>query len=243
MTTSPVDLNADLGEGSAHDAAVMPLVSSANIACGGHAGDESSMRAAVALARRHGTAIGGHPGHPDRVAFGRRALPISPPGAAELVAGQLRALARLAGDDLRHVKLHGALYHQVGHDPALGSAIARMLAADWPHLVLFAESGSPLLEIARAEGLSVAAESFADRRYAADGRLLPRSAPDAVLTDPRSVAAQALSIVQEGRVRTAAGGWHPMHADTLCVHGDADDPVGCLIAIRAALLGAGYGIG
>jgi UPF0271 protein len=230
-----IDLNCDLGEGSGHDAAVMPLISSANIASGGHAGDRQSMLTAVGLARDHGVAIGCHPGHADPDHFGRRPLPISPAAAADLVVGQLARFATIAGADLRHLKLHGALYHQVGDDEDLAAAVSRRLATDWPHLVLFAAAGSRLAAVAHAEGLQVAAEAFADRRYSVDGRLLPRSDAKAVIDCPTTAAQQAAALVVTGQVSSVAGEVVAITADTLCVHGDGVDPAGCLRAIHHAL--------
>ena len=234
-----IDLNCDLGEGAGHDAAVMPLVTSVNIACGGHAGDTRSMRETVARAIGHGVAIGAHPGHADPAHFGRRDLPLEPAAAADLVAWQVAALAAIAGDSLAHVKLHGALYHQVGADAARATAVAARLAAEWPRLRVVAAAGSVLVQIARRHGLAVAEEAFLDRRYADSGTLLPRSRPGAVFDDPDAVAAQAVGIVQDGRVVTASGGSLAIRADTLCVHGDGPDPVGCVKAARAALAALG----
>ncbi len=243
--TSPrtIDLNCDLGEGAGHDAAVMPLISSANIASGGHAGDRQSMLEAITLARAHGVAIGCHPGHADPTTFGRQPLPIGPAAAADLVGCQLAGFATIAGDDLRHLKLHGALYHQVGSDEALATAVSRRLATDWPQLLLFAAAGSRLVGIARAEGLRVAEEAFADRRYDTSGRLLPRSDTEAVIDDPATVAAQAVAIVSTGRIVSTSGEAVSITADTLCIHGDGDDPAGCLRAIRAAFAANGITVG
>jgi len=230
-----IDLNCDLGEGSGHDAAVMPLISSANIASGGHAGDQQSMLATIGLARDHGVAIGCHPGHADPEHFGRRPLPISPTAAADLVASQLAHFATIAGADLRHIKLHGALYHQVGDDEELAAAVSRRLASDWPHLLLFAAAGSRLAAVAQTEGLRVAAEAFADRRYTASGRLLPRSDSAAVIECPATAAQQAVALLVTGHVSSNAGEAVAIKADTLCVHGDGADPAGCLQAIHTAL--------
>lgn len=237
-----IDLNCDLGEGQAHDAAVMPLVSSANIACGGHAGDKATMTAAVALARRYGVAIGAHPGHPDREHFGRRELAITPPAAARLVVEQIERLQTVAGEPPSHVKLHGGLYHQVARDAALAAAVAAVIAARWPEMILVAPAGSRLVAVGRAQGLSVAEEAFLDRAYAADGSLVNRSEPGAIITDPREAAGRAVEIARDGvidagdRVRLA------LAADTLCIHGDNADPAGLAIAVRAALKRAGIGV-
>ena len=238
-----IDLNCDLGEGTGNDPLVMPLISSANIASGGHAGTSQTIAAAVALARDHGVAIGCHPGHADATGFGRRPLPITPPAAAELIAEQLSRCAAIAGDDLRHVKLHGALYHQVGHDEALAEAVSQLLQTDWPHLTLFAAAGSCLADVAAAAGLRVAAEAFADRTYDASGGLVPRGTAGAVIACPATAAGQVVEIVTRDQVTANTGVPLSIRADTLCVHGDGPSPVDHLRAIRAALADAGIAVG
>ena len=230
-----IDLNCDLGEGAPHDAAVMPLVTSANIACGGHAGDEATMAATVALARRHGVAIGAHPGHADREHCGRRSLAITPDAAAALVLEQVGRLAAVAGEPLRHVKLHGGLYHQVAHEEPLAKAVAAALAARWPDMILVAPAGSRLVAVGRRLGLVVAEEAFIDRAYAADGTLVPRSESGAIIADPRAAAERAVRLVQDGSVESVDGGVVRVHADTLCIHGDGPDPAGLARAVREAL--------
>jgi UPF0271 protein len=237
-----IDLNCDLGEGGPHDADLMPLVSSANIACGGHAGDAGTMAAAVALARLHGVAIGGHPGHADRDRFGRRELPITPAEAAALMIDQVAALEAVAGEPPRHVKLHGGLYHQAGRDEALGEAAVQAILARWPRMVLMAFAGSPLVAVARRRGLAVAEEAFLDRAYAADGSLLQRDQPGAMIDDPEEAAARAVRLVCEGVVEAIDGTLLPITADTLCIHGDGPLAVAMLTAVRAALQDAGVGI-
>lgn len=239
MACAAIDLNSDLGEGGPHDAAVMPLVSSANIACGGHAGDDATMASAVALARQHGVAIGAHPGHADREHFGRRELPITPQAAAALVVEQVERLAAVAGAPPRHVKLHGGLYHQVARDEVLARAVAAAITTRWPDMILFAPAGSRLVEVARGLGLTVAEEAFIDRAYAADGTLVPRSQPGAVLVDPRAVAERAVRLVREGVVEASDGSDIVIRADTLCIHGDGADPVSLAATVREALAAAG----
>ncbi|MFM7041263.1 MAG: 5-oxoprolinase subunit PxpB [Planctomycetaceae bacterium] len=236
-----IDLNADVGEGASHDAAIIPLVSSINIACGGHAGDRVSMRDCVARARGHGVAVGAHPGYADRATFGRVASPIEPDDAADLVTRQVEALAAIADDDMAHVKLHGALYHQVAHDADLAAAVASRLACRWPRLRVIAPAGSLFAEVAATCGLHVLHEAFVDRAYGPDGRLVPRSRPGAVLADPASAAAQAVAIARDGRV-TVGGDIVGIRADTLCIHGDGVDPVACLRAVRRALAIAGIDV-
>ena len=237
-----LDLNCDLGEGGQHDEMIMPLITSANIACGGHAGDIHSIQDAVSLARHHTTAIGSHPGHADPNHFGRRALPISPAAAAELVASQVKAIAAAAGDDLHHVKLHGALYHQVGSDEALAIAVSRCLKTDWPQLFLYAAAGSHLATIAQAEGLTVVPEAFADRRYVESGNLAPRQQADSVITDKHDAAAQAHDIVIKKSIRTTSNTYIQIDARTLCVHGDVLEPIAILHAIRKMLTTEGVSL-
>lgn len=234
-----IDLNGDLGEGAAYDAALMPLVTSANIACGGHAGDDTSMAATVALARRHGVAIGAHPGHADREYFGRRSLAITPEVAAVLVVGQVERLAAVAGEPPRHVKLHGGLYHQVAHEEPLALGVATAIAARFPGMILVAPAGSLLVAAGRRLGLAVAEEAFIDRAYAADGTLVPRSQSGAVITEPHAAAERAVRLVREGSVESVDGGVVRLHADTLCIHGDGPDPAGLARAVREALERAG----
>lgn len=237
-----VDLNADVGEGVTTDALLMPLVSSANVCAGVHAGDAMLMAETVRLAVRHGVAVGAHPGHPDRGHFGRRPLPVSPAEAAALVDGQIAAVAAIAGGALHHVKLHGGLYHQVGGDPALAAAVAGMLAARWSRLVVYAASGSVLARVARERGLAVAREAFIDRGYLADGTLVPREKAGAAIDDPGAAAARGVRMVVEGVVQTAAGKEIAIEADTLCIHGDGPRAVEIATAVREALAAAGVAV-
>ncbi len=230
-----IDINCDLGEGGPHDAALMPLVSSANVACGGHAGDVAAMLAAVTLARRHGVAIGAHPGHADRENFGRRELPTAPTAAAAAVAEQVARLEALAGESPQHVKLHGGLYHQAGRDPAMGKAIVQAIVVRWPQTVLVAFAGSPLVATARREGLAVAEEAFLDRAYAADGALVPRAQAGATIGDPEVVVRRAIRLVHEGRLEAIDGSLVPIHAHTLCIHGDNANSLAIATAVREAL--------
>ena len=237
-----IDLNCDLGEGGQHDDAIMPLISSANIACGGHAGDIESIQATVSLARDHATAIGSHPGHLDPEHFGRRPLPISPEAATELVSHQIARIASVAGDDLHHVKLHGALYHQVGTNEALAIAVSRSLAGEWPHLLLYAAAGSLLTAIAENEGLCVIPEAFTDRRYNESGELVSRTQDNAIVENPNEAATQAYEIVQRNVITTPSGKQIPISAETLCVHGDGPIPFEIIQAIRTLLTREGIRI-
>ena len=230
-----LDLNCDLGEGAGHDATLMPLVTSANLAGGAHAGDEATMRAACRLATEHGVGIGAHPGFEDRADFGRREQPVTPEQAAMLVRTQVAALAAIAGDKLRHVKLHGALYNQVSRDPRLAAAVAGELQRFRPDLILFALAGSELLRAARARQLRVAGEVFADRTYQADGSLTPRARPDALIRQEELAVAQVRRMIFEGVVQATDGTMVPVEADTVCLHGDGPDPVAFARHLRAEL--------
>lgn len=234
-----IDLNCDVGEAAGHDAELMPLVSSANIACGGHAGDDETMRATIALARRHGVAIGAHPGHADRARAGRHPLPIGPAAAADLVLGQIARLAAVAGGGLHHVKLHGALYHQAETDAALAAAIAAALGRAHPRLVVYAPAGGRFAAAARGCGLAVADEAFLDRAYADAHTLVPRDQTGALVTDPAAAAARAVALVRTGRVRSADGRDLVIRAATLCLHGDGPDPVALAHAVRQSLAASG----
>ena len=228
-----IDLNCDLGEGGQHDNVIMPLISSANIACGGHAGDMKSIQAAVSLARNHATAIGSHPGHSDPENFGRLPLPISPDAAAELVLRQVSQIASVAGDDLHHVKLHGALYHQVGMNESLAAAVSRAIAVEWPHLLLYAAAGSVLASIAKNEGVCVIPEAFTDRRYNESGELISRTEANAIIDDPNEATNQAYEIVRYNVITTPSGKKIRISAETLCIHGDSLIPLEILQAIRS----------
>jgi UPF0271 protein len=235
-----VDLNCDLGEGAGHDAELMPLITSANIACGAHAGDETTMRATVALAQKHGVAIGAHPGFADRENFGRRELAVSPDEVHELVLSQVRRLRRLG--PVRHVKPHGALYNMAARDLAVARAVVDAIYEIDPRLILFGLAGSHLIAVAEACGLPVVSEVFADRSYRADGSLTPRSQPNAMITDENTAVAQVLRMVRESKVRATDGTDVAIKADTVCLHGDGAHPVEFARTLRHALTAAGIEI-
>ena len=238
-----IDLNCDLGESfgawcMGEDAALLELVSSANVACGFHAGDPVVMQRTVRLAAAHGVAIGAHVSLPDLQGFGRREMKVS---ANEVYAlslyqlGALHAFVRAAGTQLAHVKPHGALYNMAARDRALADAIAAAVHAFDSQLILFGLAGSALLDAGTARGLPVAAEAFADRRYLADGSLQPRSEAGAVIDDAGAATGQALAIARDG-VTTAADGIRiNLHADTLCLHGDGAHAVPLARRLRAVL--------
>lgn len=241
-----VDLNCDLGEGAGYDAELMPLITSVNIACGAHAGDEATMRATVALALQHGVAIGAHPGFADRENFGRREFKISPLDAKMLVYVQIQILQEIAirmGTYVRHVKLHGALYNMVSRDKALAEAVVEGIWATEKNPILFVLSGSELERAARAnEDFIVVSEVFADRTYQADGSLTPRSQPGALITDANVAVAQVLRMVREGKVRATDGSDVTIKADTVCVHGDGLHAVEYARRLRSELTAAGIAL-
>lgn len=245
-----VDLNCDMGEGFGayrlgNDEALMPLISSANIACGFHAGDPGTMARTVALAVRHGVAIGAHPGLPDREGFGRRHMQISPQEAYELTlyqVGAMAAMARAAGGRVQHVKAHGALYNMAAKEPALARAIAQAVADLDPGLLFIGLAGSELIVQAKACGLRVASEAFADRTYQPDGSLTPRSRDDALVASDEAAVAQVLEMVTAGRVRATNGEWIALQADTICLHGDGANALSFAQRVRAALQAEGVDI-
>ena len=205
---SRIDLNCDLGEGGGHDAAMMPLITSANIACGIHAGDVDTMREAVNLARHFGVAIGAHPSLNDRANFGRKEMKVSYREAHLYVLTQtklLQIIARQCGTKVGHVKPHGALYNMAARDAELADAIAQAVYDVDPSLVLFGLAGSCLLEAGKVHGLQVASEVFADRTYQANRSLTPRTQPNAMITDEDAAVSQVLRMVREGVVRSTDG--------------------------------------
>ena len=237
-----VDLNADLGEGAPDDAALLALVSSVNIACGWHAGDARLMQATVAAALARGVAIGAHPSYPDREHFGRREMQLQPEEVrADLLyqIGALDALVRAAGGRLHHVKPHGALYNQAARDPALADAIAAAVRAMDPGLAIYGLAGGELLRAAERTGLRAVAEVFADRGYRADGSLVPRSQPGALVDDVDEAVARTLRMVREGVVTAVSGETVPLQAQTLCLHGDGPHALAFARAIHQALSDAG----
>jgi UPF0271 protein len=232
-----IDLNCDLGEGSGHDAELMPLITSANIACGAHAGDEATMRATVALAQRHGVAIGAHPGFADRGNFGRSEMALTGSELGRLVTEQIGLLRELA--PVRQVKPHGALYNLAARDAATAAVVAAAVRKADASLVLFGLAGSELVRAGRACGLRVAEEVFADRTYQRDGALTPRSRSDALIRDEGSAVAQVLRMIREGVVRATDGTDVPIVADTVCLHGDGMHAVEFARRLRTELAKAG----
>ncbi|MBI4627055.1 MAG: LamB/YcsF family protein [Verrucomicrobia bacterium] len=240
-----VDLNCDLGEGAGHDADLMPLITSANIACGAHAGDAATMRETIALAQKHGVAIGAHPGFSDREHFGRRELAIAPMNVAELVLNQIQTLQVTVmefGARMTHVKLHGALYNMAARDADLADSITKAIwVTDFDPLI-YVPWGSELAKAAQRNGLRIANEVFADRTYQRDGSLTPRSRPDALITDEDAAVAQVLRMVREGVVRATDGTDVPIAADTVCLHGDGPHAVAFAHRLRKELATAGVAV-
>jgi UPF0271 protein len=228
-----IDLNCDLGEGFARyrlvdDNAIMPYISSANIACGFHAGDPAIMEATVLSAKRHHVAIGAHPGLPDREGFGRRAMSMTEGEIYQLTlfqVGALAAFAKAAGTKVLHVKPHGALYNMSASDNKIAMAIAKAVADFDRKLLLFGLSGSCSVTAGSQCGLTVVEEAFADRRYQLDGQLMPRTSQGSVLVEPEQVDTQLLSIVTKQQVCTNNGELIHLDAGSICIHGDTPGAV------------------
>ena len=248
MTT--IDLNSDIGESFGrwtlgNDVDVMRSITSANIACGYHAGDPGVMRETVRMAKAAGVAIGAHPGFPDLVGFGRRNMSATPGEVENFVLYQVGALAAIAaaeGVRLQHVKAHGALYNMAVRDRGLSEAIARAVAAFDPALILFALPGTELVRAAQAAGLRVATEGFADRAYQADGSLTPRERQGAVIEDTVEVVARAVRIARDGVATSIDGHEIPMRVNTICTHGDTPGSHKLTRALRDGLERAGLAI-
>ncbi len=243
-----IDLNCDMGESygawkMGEDAAVMPYITSANIACGFHGGDPATIRKTVALAVERGVAIGAHPSLPDLQGFGRRVMKIKPQEMYDLVvyqAGAVEAFARAAGAKLHHVKCHGALYNMAATDAALSEAMVR--AAKDLGVMLYVLSNSKNFEIAKSAGIRVAGEVFADRGYSDDGTLAPRDLPGGLIEDAAQAVKQALAMIEQGYVTSLSGRRVPVAAETLCLHGDQPGAVAFAKALRQAFSEKGISI-
>ncbi|HLE60253.1 MAG TPA: 5-oxoprolinase subunit PxpA [Thermoanaerobaculaceae bacterium] len=242
-----IDLNADVGErpealADGSEEALLRVVTSVNVACGAHAGDENTMAATLALAARMGVAAGAHPGYPDRAGFGRDSLGMTPAGIEDSVFKQVRALAEAAlqaGCRLVHVKPHGALYNDAARDREIAAAIARGVSRLSADVVLVGLAGSAMLDVFREHGFEAAGEAFADRAYEADGALRSRRLSDALITDPARAGAQAVGIVRDGMVTAFDGRSVPIRARTICVHSDTPQAAVIAAAVRDALLASG----
>jgi len=243
MTT--LDLNADLGEGMSADEALLDIVSSASIACGGHAGDEVSMRIALRSALARGVAVGAHPGFADPENFGRRRLLLPPEELDAQVRGQVSRLLELAEDegvDVRYVKLHGALANMAAEEPAVAMVAFAAVVGLKRDLGILAIDNSAQVEVADAIGFPVVREAYADRGYLPNGLLVPRSDAGAVLHDPAAIAERAVRLAQHGEIVAVDGTVIPTEARSLCIHGDTPEAVEIARAVRAALEAAGIGI-
>ncbi|MDH0623302.1 LamB/YcsF family protein [Pseudomonas chengduensis] len=245
-----IDLNSDLGEsfGQWHmgdDAAMLDIVTSANVACGFHAGDPAGILRTLKAAAAKGVTIGAHVAYPDLVGFGRRNMDIA---SDELTAdviyqiGALQALAQAAGTSVRYVKPHGALYNTIAHDTRQALAVIEAICAVDPSLVLVALAGSPLIELARREGLTCIAEAFADRAYTPQGTLVSRREPGAVLHDAEQVAQRMLRLVQTGTVEAIDGSLTRIEADSICVHGDSPGAIQMAREVRQLLEHSGVSL-
>ncbi|CAN7578865.1 5-oxoprolinase subunit PxpA [Variovorax paradoxus] len=240
-----IDLNADLGEGAGSDEALLGLVSSANIACGWHAGDAKTMRQCVRWAIGHGVAIGAHPSFPDRENFGRSTMHLPPD---EIVAnvlyqvGALAAIAKAEGGQLSHVKAHGQLYNQAVKEPELADALCEAVRRFDPSLRFFGLAGSGMIDAARRAGLTPVEEVFADRGYMPDGSLVPRSQPGALIEDEEQSLAQTLSLVRDRKVKAIDGSIVPVNAQTVCLHGDGAHALAFARRIRERLQQEGIAV-
>jgi UPF0271 protein len=245
-----IDLNCDMGElpeaiADGTQEALMPSLTSVNIACGGHAGDEQTMKTTIQQALRWKLALGAHPGYPDRANFGRLELQLPLEAVADSVFQQLRALAEVAascGARLVHVKPHGALYNQAVHNRELAEAIATGVARWSRDVVLMGLAGSPMLHVFREAGFSVAAEAFADRRYESDGTLRSRKFDNALIRDPVEAGRQALSIVERGILIACDGTEIALDAQTICIHGDTPGAPEIAAAVAHTLRRAGVAL-
>jgi UPF0271 protein len=245
--TVRVDLNADVGESFGaysigDDAALIPFITSANVAAGFHAGDPTVLRNTIRLAKAHGVAVGAHPGFPDLIGFGRREISVGVRETEDFVLYQIAAVAGVAsaeGVALQHVKPHGALFNMAARDPKLARAIARATVDVDPKLILFGPPGSELIAAGRAAGLRVVAEGFADRAYESDGTLVSRTRPGAIIHEVDVVLSRAVRMVAERTVVAVDGTIVPLDVDTICIHGDTAGADVLAAALRAGLEGAG----
>lgn len=250
MSMQSIDLNCDMGElpkaiADGSQESLMKWISSANIACGGHAGDSQTMETTVRQAQKHNLAIGAHPGYPDRENFGRIELKVSPSEVAEFVFEQISALAAIAARldaKVRHVKPHGALYNQAVHNAELAAAIVEGVARWNRDVVLVGLAGSPMLDVFRKAEFTVAAEAFADRLYEPDGTLRARKYDDALIHDPEAAGKQAVSIATRGKIVARDGQEISVNAQTLCIHGDTPGSDKIAAAVAKALARVGVSV-
>ncbi|HOQ53675.1 MAG TPA: 5-oxoprolinase subunit PxpA [Micropruina sp.] len=246
-----IDLNSDVGESFSRwtlgdDAALLAIVSSANIACGFHAGDPRGIRSTLELAATNGVTVGAHVGYRDLAGFGRRDLDVAPDElTAETIyqIGALQALAASVGTRVSYVKPHGALYNRIVHDERQAAAVVQAIRMLDPSLVLLGLPGAVVLDRAAEAGLATATEIFADRAYTAEGRLVPRRDPGAVLHDPHAIADRIVQAITTGRITAIDGSQVPINGESICVHGDTPGAVAVARAVRSRLVEAGVTIG
>lgn len=223
-----VDINCDMGEGMANDVFIMPYISSANIACGYHAGDAASMHRTLEWTREFHVAAGAHPSYPDRINFGRTNMQFPVSKIKAMVKEQVELLANAAAKlniRLQHVKPHGAMYNMASKDEVLSAAICKAVLEIDEDLLIYAQSGSKLLTVAQFMGLTTRSEVFADRTYCADGSLTPRTQPNALLHDENEVISQVLQMISRQNVTCTDGNTIPVNAETICIHGDGEHAV------------------
>lgn len=245
-----IDLNCDLGESFGiykigMDQEVIPYITSANIACGYHAGDPLVMEKTVSLCRMYGVRVGAHPGFPDRMGFGRRDMSITPEEAKAYVlyqVGALKEFCKAQGIPLHHIKLHGALYNMAARDYGLASAVCRALADAEPSVILFALCGSQMIRAAEESGIRYAGEVFADRAYRVDGTLVPRNRPGAMIEDKKLAVSRVIRMVREGMVDSVEGVDIPIRADSVCVHGDGEQALEFVRELRKGLESGGIDV-
>jgi len=245
-----IDLNCDMGEipeaiADGSQESLMQWITSANIACGGHAGDSQTMEATIRQAQKHKVTIGAHPGYPDRENFGRLEVKLSPSRIADSVFEQVTALAEIATRleaNIRHVKPHGALYNEAVHNAAIAAAIAEGVARWNSEVVLVGLAGSPMLDVFRRVGFTVGAEAFADRLYEPDGTLRSRKFDDALIREPDATGKQAVNIATRGKIIARGGREIPVHAQTLCIHGDTPGSDKIAAAVSQSLRAAGVAV-
>lgn len=250
MSARTVDLNVDCGESfgpwmMGNDAEIMKVVSSANIACGFHAGDPETLADTIGLALKNGVSMGAHPGYHDKEGFGRRVIPMAPSAVTRMVAYQIgaaQAMAALMGGTITHVKAHGALSNHASRDAATANAVVDAVKGVDPTLTLLAVATTELEKAARAKNVPVAAEIFADRMYDPDGQLRSRKEPDAMVHDPDEAASRVLAMVEEGAIIARDGSRIPTAVDSICVHGDGPTAVALAQKVRDTLVGAGVTI-
>ncbi len=245
MPLTTLDLNADLGEGMPSDREMLAIVTSANIACGYHAGDEATMAATVRGAIRHGVAIGAHPGLADRANFGRKAMPLRPGQVVALVSSQLESLAAITaaeGGALAHLKPHGALYWMAEASDETATAVIDALIAFDPALRLFCRAAGRVARLARDRGVSIVEEVFADRAYRSDGNLVARPHPDAIIKDPDMAAHRILAWAESGVIAAVDGSELALPGATVCVHGDEPSAVATARLLRHMLEAAGIAV-